>query len=102
VSLAFAKHTIPLTIAFTVDGNVPLCHPDRAAPQCPCPGDVLGIVVPPVLINRIHLPPILVLKNAPASQAPPMPDAATCRDGSFITVYDVHGGSPLAPPSPTS
>jgi hypothetical protein len=60
------------------------------------------MIVPPEPINRIHLPPILVLKNGPSSQLPPIPDVAILRSGSLTTVCDEHGGLPLAPPSPIS
>jgi len=61
------------------------------------------MIVPPIPINRIHLPPILVLNNGPLSHVPPIPDVATLRNGSLTTVCDEHGGSPLiAPPLPTS
>jgi hypothetical protein len=52
-------------------------------------------------MNRIHLPPILVLNNGPLSHAPPIPEVPTLRDGSFTTAWDKHGGSSLIPPLPT-
>ncbi len=60
------------------------------------------MIVPLVPINRIHRPPILVLNNGPLSQVPPIPGVFTLRNGSLTTVYDEHGGSPLAPPLPIS
>ncbi|CAF2723817.1 unnamed protein product [Rotaria sp. Silwood2] len=60
------------------------------------------MIVPPVPINRIHLPPTFVLNNSPLSQESPTPDVAMFREGSLTTVYDEQGGSPLGPPLPTS
>jgi hypothetical protein len=85
-----------------IDGNVPINQPDRYAPQCSTPGVVVGMMVPPVPINRIHRPPILVLNSDPLSHVPPIPVTFTLREGSLTTVYDVHGGPPLTPPPPIS
>jgi hypothetical protein len=80
------KHIVPLTNVSVVDGNVALDQPVRYALQCCVPGETDGIIVPPVPINRIHLPPIVVLNSGPSSHAPPIPDFPTLRDGSLITV----------------
>ena len=97
-----SKQAVPFDTVSVIVGNVPLNHPDRNDPQCRVPGESVGIMVPPVPMNRIHRPPILVLNIDPSSHVPPMPDVVTLREGSFTTVYDEHGGPPLTPPAPTS
>ncbi len=81
-----SKHIVPLTNVSIFDGNVVLDQPARYALQCSLPGEKDGIIVPPMPINRIHLPPILVLNSGPSSHAPPIPDLSTLRDGSLTTV----------------
>jgi len=80
------KHIVPFTNIFVVDGNVTLDQPARYALQCCIPGEIDGITVPPMPINRIHLPPILVLNSGPSSHALPIPGLPTLRDGSLTTV----------------
>ncbi len=86
-----SKHMDPLTTVPTVVGKVPLYQPAKKPPQWFIPGDVSGIVVPPVPTNRIQEPPLLALNSDPLSQVPYSPVWATFRVGSLIVVYDVQG-----------
>jgi hypothetical protein len=96
-----SKHPVPFANVPITDGRVTFVQPARYALQCCIPGEIDGIMVPPLPMNRIHLPPILVLNNGPLSHAPPIPEVPTLRDGSFTTAWDKHGGSSLIPPLPT-